>query len=886
MGDKVGVFTIASKNYLPQVRLLFSSLREHHPQFARCLILCDEAEGVGDLAGKIFEVLPADQLPIKKFRHMAFKYKVVELNTAVKPFAAQALFAKWDVDALVYLDPDIFVYRPLEELLQALEDHSIVLIPHLTDFLVEDGRMPDERVFLQCGAYNLGFLALRRGKDAARLLSWWAGHCADDCRESIEDGLFVDQKWVDLVPGFFDLVYILRHPGYDTAYWNLPHRPLARDASGAFLAAGRPLAFFHFSGFNPLAPQVVSKYSDRYRLGQLGEAATALFRAYRERLLAAGYQEAKAWPYAYGRFRGGPKIPDFCRSYFREKLAHRIDPAADPFDPNSRRPSVFDLLQSPVDGQPLTACALALHRATRSLQKRFPAVPGNDAPAYAKWFVSYAGSMYGLDDVFLQPMRELVGKLGRGRSQGVSRRLFNKLVLGTYRVLERLPVKHLFPVSFRRSFGKRMLDKGYGLSDPASRPPAALKVRGKGGVNLYGLLDRPLGTGEAARASARALEAAGVPFAPVPVTEANLSGSLPFTAGQRDGPSYGVNLCHVNADNSASFFRNLGSAGGLHYNIGFWMWELELFPGQFDTAFPFLDEVWVPSTFTQRSVSQRSPVPVVCVPLSIEVRLPDGDPRAAFGIPADRPAFLCMFDTASYFERKNPLAAIRAFKAACAGRIDPLLIVKVGNPETDSAAVRGLKEELQGLEAILIDRWLGREETWALVAACDSLISLHRSEGFGLVIAEAMALGKPVIATAYSGNMDFMTVGNSFPVRYTRTRLERDVGPYPRGAEWAEPDIDHAADLIRRIVEDPAGAAAVGRQAARDVAEQLSPAAVGRCIRARLKALGFTLPPAPEEPPAPGNSAGSGRSGTETSVGGDHEHPRNRKPEGGCPKEA
>jgi glycosyltransferase involved in cell wall biosynthesis len=377
---------------------------------------------------------------------------------------------------------------------------------------------------------------------------------------------------------------------------------------------------------------------------------------------------------------------------------------------------------------------------------------------------------------------------------------------------------------------------------PARGPEAALAGGGPPGVNLIGLLDRPLGTGESARAAARALEAAGIPVHRVPVTEGDIFGGPLAPERRRRGP-YAINLCDTNADATPPCVEAFGPeffAG--RFNIGYWVWEMEYFPHLWDGSYRYCDEIWVPSSFAQRSISERCPVPVLVMPHSIQVGPPEKDYRQQFGIPPDRKAFLCMFDLASFFGRKNPIASIRAFKKACAGRGDAMVVVKVGNAEVHPEALGLLREELAGAPSLLIDGWLGREEAWGLIAACDGVISLHRAEGFGLVCAEAMALGKPVVATGYSGNMDFMSPANSFPVDYTLVRLAEDVGPYPAGAEWADPDVEHAAALVRVVLDQPARARAVGERARQDVARQLCPAAVGRRMRNRLEALGLKMP--------------------------------------------
>jgi glycosyltransferase involved in cell wall biosynthesis len=212
-------------------------------------------------------------------------------------------------------------------------------------------------------------------------------------------------------------------------------------------------------------------------------------------------------------------------------------------------------------------------------------------------------------------------------------------------------------------------------------------------------------------------------------------------------------------------------------------------------------------------------------------------PRSHFGLPQDKVLFLFSFDMSSVMERKNPLGLIRAYARAF-GR-DPryALIIKVTRGHTEPSNWQRLQQAADEAGAILIDRILARDETTALMNACDGYVSLHRSEGFGYTMAEAMLLGKPVIATGYSGNLDFMTPSNSLLVDYQLQPLTQDFPPYPRGAVWAEPSVEHAAQLMRWVVEHPDQARALGERAREDVLRLLSPAAVGQRMAQRLRAI-------------------------------------------------
>ncbi|MFH0965569.1 MAG: glycosyltransferase family 4 protein [Planctomycetota bacterium] len=276
-------------------------------------------------------------------------------------------------------------------------------------------------------------------------------------------------------------------------------------------------------------------------------------------------------------------------------------------------------------------------------------------------------------------------------------------------------------------------------------------------------------------------------------------------------------------------------------NIGCWHWELSKFPAVFDKAFQYVHEVWVPSSFAQKAIAQRSPVPVIVMPHCIEAGTATPEARKALGLPEGGFLVLVMFDMQSYFERKNPLGAIEAFRRAFRPEDKATLVVKVqhgaSNPQARDALQRAINAG-----AILVDAVLSREDTLALVGACDVYLSLHRSEGFGLTIAEAMAMGKPVVATAYSGNMDFMGRSNAYPVDYRSVEIERDVGPYPAGCVWADPDVEQASHLLRRIVDEPDGAREVGRRAQEDIARELCPRRIGTLYRERLVLHGLLSP--------------------------------------------
>lgn len=317
-------FTIASANYAAHAASLMQSLARHHPEAERLFVLADEVRDFSgiDLAARL---LPVAELGIPGFHNMKLWYDLLEFNTAIKPFVFEALIAQ-GYEEVCYLDPDILVFAPLREVFDAFaQGAELVLTPHLLAPL-DDGKDPSDHTILKSGVYNLGFLALRPSADVAALLAWWGKRCLTECRVDIAGNLFTDQRWMDLAPSFVARHHILRHPGYNVAYWNLAQRPLSEGKSG-FRAAGEPLVFFHFSGYSPDRPDHLSRHESRFGT-RLSPALRSLLDHYRSVLLANGYSRVKRYRYAYATFPDGRPIERAQRRWLLRALDEgRLDPA-------------------------------------------------------------------------------------------------------------------------------------------------------------------------------------------------------------------------------------------------------------------------------------------------------------------------------------------------------------------------------------------------------------------------------------------------------------------------------------------------------------------------------------------------------------------------------
>lgn len=302
----VCIATIVSGNYLAYAATLARSLSAHEPTATLRVLVVDRAspaitEAARELA---LHVTYASDLGIHDFEQIAYKFDIVELNTALKPTFLKSLFAEGFAKVL-YLDPDIELHAPLQPVLEALDSDNIVLTPHALAPAM-DGRRPSDVDFLRNGTFNLGFIGLRADPEASRLLDWWERRCLDHGFSDPAHGVFVDQKWIDLAPSYFQGVRVLRHPGCNVAYWNLHERVLTlRD--GRFEVDGHPLVFFHFSGVRPSDPSVLSKHQTRHAIVP-GSALAALVAQYCARILMAGHARLSALPYSFATLDDGTAI--------------------------------------------------------------------------------------------------------------------------------------------------------------------------------------------------------------------------------------------------------------------------------------------------------------------------------------------------------------------------------------------------------------------------------------------------------------------------------------------------------------------------------------------------------------------------------------------------
>lgn len=298
--------TIVAPNYLAYARVLRDSIARYAPQAQFHVLVVNRRvpEVQRAVEEARLQATYATELGLPDFEHLAYQYDLVEFNTALKPTFLKSLFGR-GYEYVVYLDPDISLFHSPDPILEALGQAETVLIPHALAPAM-DGLRPSDIDFLRTGTFNLGFVGLRKGQHSFALLDWWESRCLSYGFNDPAFGIFVDQKWLDLAPCYFESVHILKHAGCNVAYWNL-HERKVETSNGNYRVNDVPLVFFHFSGVNASTPDILSRHQNRHVLVQ-DTALAELVRHYCDRLLEAGHLRLAQLPYSFAALDDGTPI--------------------------------------------------------------------------------------------------------------------------------------------------------------------------------------------------------------------------------------------------------------------------------------------------------------------------------------------------------------------------------------------------------------------------------------------------------------------------------------------------------------------------------------------------------------------------------------------------
>ncbi|MCW2692954.1 MAG: hypothetical protein JWM67_1558 [Mycobacterium sp.] len=762
--------TIIAANYVGMARVLAESFQRHHPGHPFFTLLIDGTEGDRRLPGLGTVLLPSDlDLPLAEWQEMAAGYSVMELATAAKPALLLHLL---ELDrTATYLDPDIRVFEPLQDCFEAAERSSIALIPHCLLPVPRDGRETSERTLMLAGIFNLGFISV--GQRSRPFLRWWHERLRHDAISDVANGLFTDQRWVDWVPSLFEHT-VLRDPGLNVAYWNLHERPLTRTALGRVTAGGVPLRFFHFSGFDPERPWVLSKHGGANPRLPLSEQPVVeeLCAEYADALAQGEYAEFRRRGYGLDLLPNGVVLTAHVRRLVR---AAYVDPQQRDAvrNPYADPVGFVAWLGEPVRGTlafPLSRLETSLWEMRSDLRDAFPDIDGRDAAGFRDWLDNDAWAL--AEGAVVPTVRPVGQPLARGDA------------------------------------------------------PA--------GWSLIAYADAELGVGEAGRRLALAAGHIGLPTEVVGV-----GGHLSRRQHQHGldvqvTPRYANSVSCVNADQLPRVWAQLGLDGPRHGSrVALCFWEVDRVPEPWRPALGMLDQLWVASEYT-RDVFDRLGLCRVEL-ITLPVPPPAGrtpHTRRSLGLPEDKFVFTCSYDFLSVLRRKNPLDVIAAYTAAFGPDDGAALVLKSINghhrPE-DLARVRRAAGRRADIH--VLDGYRTGGQMRGMLELSDCVVSLHRSEGYGLNLADAMARGTPVLATGFSGNMTFMGPDTAFLVPYGLVPVGPDAAPYPADALWAQPDLTAAAGLMRTIFDDPEAARARGRAGQEDILKENGVVAAGARVR-------------------------------------------------------
>ncbi len=751
------------------------TLRAHHPDAELAVLLLDaDPDEVAHFPGA--RLLGATDVVGDDFGLLAAANAPAALPVAVLPYLLRLVLEQGDGSAL-YLGAGLRVLGPLRALASLMADHDVVLVARTRGV---------ERALIAAaesgeGPFSRHMLGLRAGAGATDLLDAWPRYLTT----AGDDGAGAVRAWMGGIPALVADIAVLRDPGYGLDPSSLVGAHVLEDGDNGedtLRVDGARAQVIDFSELDPDDPSSCFDGEDRARLSS-APALQRLVSLQVEDLKNAGWRaEAAGTPFIH--LDDGLQLT----ATIRKVLARAGADGAITRSPFTGvgRAELYEYLNQP-DGRGrsvgLTRLHMAIWEARPDLRSSYPHIDGPDGAGFAGWLCLHGREQEGLVSELMPPSPELA-----------------------YR----------------------------------DANPHAHEDGPRWGVNLVGFFTSELGVGEAVRLVVSALDARAIPVLPIqghllPPSRQDAE----FAYVRPDEAAYPVNIICINGDGIPVFAREAGRSffEGRH-TIALWWWEVGDPPASWTEAYDFIDEVWVASQHVYDVIAPTSPVPVV------RIRFPVAEPdvarrsRAELGLPGDGFLFLSVYDYHSVAPRKNPLGLIEAFRRAFPQGHGAKLVLKSINAETrPEEHERVVLAAGEHDDITLMSDYVSSSEKNAIIAACDCYVSLHRSEGFGFTVAEAMLLGKPVIATRYGGTLEFASDENAYLVNYEPVMVGEGVYPYPADGIWAEPDLREAAALMQHVFETPEEARARGEIARRELRERHSPAAAGASIERRLRLI-------------------------------------------------
>jgi glycosyltransferase involved in cell wall biosynthesis len=756
---------------------MYDSLRQQHPAASLTVLLLDgdgdDAEGLDDA-----RILGLDAAVGDDSGLIAAANPLGALEIAVLPYLIRVMFG-FNEQTVTYIGAGQRLMGPLTDLFHALDHHEIVLVARGSERASAVAGRDDFRR----GAYSRHLLGFRNGECTDALLDAWPRYFT----VSGDNGAGAVRAWIDRIPAIASGVGVLRDPGYAFDRWTsgVESASSVHDAdseTSTVTVDSRPVRVVDLSELDPNNPLSWFAHEDGVRATAVPSLIQVITQVAEElRSSSQAVASGAMAPVPYARLDDGLRLTDLIRSL----LVRAISGGAvtrSPFTEEGRS-EFYRYLNEP-DGRArtlgLTRLHMAIWESRADLRSAYPHIDGPDGEGYAGWLCTHGAKQEGVVPELMPPTP---------------------------------------PVAYRDA------DPNIGEAAP------------RWGANVVGFFTSELGVGEVARLIVSALDARGVPALPVQGNLVPPSRQLAeFSYGRPDDAPYPINIVCINGDGIPVFAREAGrSFFDGRYTIALWWWEVGEPPPSWTPAYEFVDEVWVASQHIYDVVASSSPVPV------IKITMPLAEPEVAeysrteLGLPPDGFLFLYVHDYHSVAARKNPVGLIEAFRRAFEPDSGAKLVLKSMNAGTRVDEHDRVILAARGRPDItLIDAYASAAEKNAMIAHCDCYASLHRSEGFGLTAAEAMLLSKPVIATRYGGNLEYMNDANAYLVDYTPVCVGEGVYPYPAKGEWADPDLDQAAEFMQRVFSNAAERTERGRLARCHMLAQHSLTIAGAAVEKRL----------------------------------------------------
>jgi glycosyltransferase involved in cell wall biosynthesis len=782
---KCAGFTIVPYESIPYAEVLAFSFIRHHPDAQFFIVVLDYSIKVpkSNISGVTYLTSQDLMRFVPDYLHLVVALDRAHLIQYLQPRVAEHLAENFQI--LFCMEPKVNVYSPLAEMTELLDQSEISVVPRRLTPFIQDGLSPSEEEVLKHGFYSSGVMGINC--ESMKFIDWWKSVNALTEQLSYRTGFgFLDSA----VPFFKSS--ICNSPNYGLAYWNLDERDLLLE-NQVWKIGNSDLAYAYFDEFDVRYPYWVSNNvaSDpRIRVSS-SDILRLFYSSYSEEVIKFR-RPVSDLPvkdigddfYEWDVLIPGVGVTPGVRHVFRNELLNskktgdKIPPT--PFAVNHLSHFLEWLEEDSVLSTiPMQRFVLAVLIDRRDLLETFIHEGVVDYPGIERWIIAH------------------------GRCE-------NPL---SWLMTLKIPPK------------ESISDEGRSLK----------------GVDVIGSLNSEHGLGEAGRLLVEALKTTEEKVSTISFSPFGIRGKHTFSADNQSRNE--LTVVALNPEQFAGLWKGLG--GSLktgRYVIGQWFWELEVAPPWYQKAFQerIVDELWAPTRFIEDML--RS-----CVPHDIVVRympLPLIKPtcRPDFSLATvgleEKFSFLFTFDFNSVMKRKNPDGTIEAFKRAFSPNEGPQLIVKSINGHLNAREFEKLRWACDGRnDIVLLDRHLDSKENASLMAVTDCYVSLHRAEGLGLTIAEAMLLEKPVIATAYSGNMDFMDEDSGLLVPWEYTSVGSGANAYPAHAQWAEPDIDVASNHMRWVFENQSEAQAIGQRAKGRVLRDFSPAITGERMHNRLKEI-------------------------------------------------